>query len=206
MKNIIFDLGGVILNIDYKKTSDAFKLLNIDKAIFYNKQEQHKLFNQLETGKIKEEDFINRLQVNIKTGNRAQILNAWNAMLLDLPDKRLTTIKSLKTNCKIFLLSNTNSIHIKKIKKKLGKNKWEEFISLFDKIYLSHIIGQRKPNTEVFNLIIKENNLQKEETLFIDDSIQHIHAGRKIGINCYHLKKGEDITTLFPDIIQSKRH
>ena len=58
----------------------------------------------------------------------------------------------------------------------------------------------------MFNLIIKENNLQKEETLFIDDSIQHIHAGRKIGINCYHLKKGEDITTLFPDIIQSKRH
>ena len=205
MKNIIFDLGGVILNIDYKKTSDAFQLLNIDKAIFYNKREQHELFNQLEKGKIKEEDFINRLQVN-KKESRDKILNAWNAMLLDLPSKRLKTIKSLKKNYKIFLLSNTNSIHIKKIKENLGKNKWKEFINLFDKIYLSHIIGKRKPNTEVFNLIIKENNLQKEETLFIDDSIQHINAGRKIGINCYHLKKGEDIITLFPDIIQSKHH
>ena len=206
MKNIIFDLGGVILNIDYKKTLNAFQKLNINEKIFYTKKRQHKLFDLLETGEINEKEFISELLKNTQNTNKTQILKAWNAMLLDLPDQRLQVIKSLKETHKIFLLSNTNSIHIKKIKSYLGNKKWGEFYNLFNKIYLSHIMGKRKPNKEAFNLIMKENQLIAKETLFIDDSLQHINGAKKLGINCYHLKKGEDIITLFPDIIQSKHH
>ena len=128
--------------------------------------------------------------------------NAWNAMLLDLPQKRLKYIKKLKNTYKIFLLSNTNEIHINAFKRNLGGTKWSEFKSLFDKMYLSHEIGYRKPNKEAFQIILKENDLQTREVYFIDDSLHHIKAAENLGINCHYLQETEDIREVFLDIIQ----
>jgi len=119
-----------------------------------------------------------------------------------MPNDRLELIKALKSKYRIYLLSNTNSIHIDAFKKQLGIVKWQEFSDLFDKMYLSHEVGMRKPNAEIFEHILAEQKLKAEEVFFIDDSPQHIEGAKKIGIQSHHLLDNEEITTLFPGIIQ----
>ena len=123
-------------------------------------------------------------------------------MLLDLPENRLALIQCLKKEFSIYLLSNTNAIHIDAFKNKIGNRKWVKFCNLFDKIYLSHELGLRKPNTAIFKYILKEQNLKPQEVFFIDDSLQHIEGANKLAIKTHHLKNGEEITTLFPDRAQ----
>ena len=127
-------------------------------------------------------------------------------MILDLPDKRLQIIQKLKQKYSIFLLSNTNAIHINFLKKSLTKEKWNKFNNLFNKIYYSHEIKIRKPSEKAFQLILQENNLRPKEVLFIDDSIQHIKTAKELGINYHHLKENEDISTLFFDKALLKHH
>ena len=125
-------------------------------------------------------------------------------MILDLPQKRIDFLTKLKKLYPLFLLSNTNSIHIDYFCKSIGVKQSDCFFSLFKKIYLSHEIGVRKPNQEAFQIILNENHLTPKEVLFFDDSPQHIKAAKKLGINCYHVKESCDITTLFPDKFQSR--
>ncbi|MDG1348912.1 MAG: HAD family phosphatase [Flavobacteriales bacterium] len=201
-KAIIFDLGAVILNINYQNTIDAFIKLEVKNAsTFYSKKVQTDLFNQIETGKITAEKFLTELQRETKNATIKQVTDAWNAMLLDLPEDRLELIKALKKEYRIYLLSNTNEIHIDAIKEQLGDKKWNGFSNLFDKMYLSHEVGMRKPNTEVFEHILVEQKLKAEEVFFIDDSPQHIEGAKKLGIKTHHLLDNKDITSLFPDII-----
>ena len=199
---IIFDLGAVILNINYQNTIEEFTKLGVNNAAtFYSKKVQTNLFNQIETGMISSNKFLKALQKETNNANINQVEQAWNAMLLDLPEERLHLIKKLKRNHTIFLLSNTNAIHINAFKKQLGDKKWLEFCKLFDKMYLSHEVGLRKPDIEIFEYILTEQKLIGEEVFFIDDSPQHIASAKKIGIHCHHLLDNEDIITLFPDII-----
>lgn len=201
-KAIIFDLGAVILNINYQNTIDEFTKLGVNNAAtFYSKKVQTNLFNQIETGIISSNEFLKALQKETKNANIKQVEKAWNAMLLDLPEERLQLIKKLKKNHAIYLLSNTNAIHIDAIKKQLGNRKWLAFCKLFDRMYLSHELGLRKPNVKIFEYILKEQKLKAEEVFFIDDSPQHIAGAKKIGIHCHHLLDDENIITLFPDII-----
>ena len=201
-KAIIFDLGAVILNINYQNTIDEFTKLGVKKAAtLYSKKLQTDLFNQIETGKISSQQFLNELQKETKNANINQIEQAWNSMLLDLPEKRLQLIKKLKSKHTIYLLSNTNAIHIDAFKKQLGNTKWLEFCKLFNKMYLSHELGLRKPDVKIFEHILREQKLKSEEVFFIDDSPQHIASAKKIGIHCYHLPDDKDIISLFPDII-----
>ena len=200
-KAIIFDLGAVILNIDYQKTIDGFTKLGIkNAATLYSKKVQNNLFNEIETGKISRQKFLTELRKQTDNANIKLIERAWNSMLLDLPEERLELIKKLKSNYKIYLLSNTNTIHIEAFKKKLGNVKWLSFCNLFDKMYLSHDLGLRKPDVKIFKYILKEQKLKAEEVFFIDDSPQHISSAKKLGINCHHLLDNEDIIALFPDI------
>ena len=108
----------------------------------------------------------------------------------------------MKTEYNIYLLSNTNKIHISEFENKIGSKQYKEFYQLFDKVYYSHKIGHRKPNAEAFKIIIEENNLIAEEILFIDDSPQHIEGAKKLGIKTYHLLDDEDVITLFPDKVR----
>ena len=201
--NIIFDLGNVILNIDYQNTIDAFEKIGVpDASIFYSKSSQLNIFNQLETGHISKQNFILEIQKFVPKASASQIINAWNAILQDLPNERIEILKDIKDKFSIFLLSNTNTIHIEKIIDKLGKKKYEEFYNLFDKVYYSHEVKLRKPNADIFKLVIKENCLSIKNTLFIDDSIQHIESAKKIGLKTYHLDGNETLESIFPDIIQ----
>ena len=203
IKSIIFDLGAVLLNISYQKTIEEFDKLGIkNSSTFYSKKLQTNIFNLLETGEISESDFIKEIQKQCTEATNTQILYAWNAMLLDLPLRRVELLKQLKKDFNLYLLSNTNSIHITEFENKIGSKQYKELYQLFDKVYYSHKIGHRKPNAEAFQLIIEENNLIAEEILFIDDSPQHIEGAKKLGIKTYHLLDDEDVITLFPDKVR----
>ena len=202
VKAIIFDLGAVILNINYQNTIDEFKKLGVKNPnSFYSKKTQTHLFNQIETGKISQKEFLLQLQKETSDASIQQVKNAWNAMLLDLPEERIKLLKSLNQNYAIFLLSNTNALHICEFKRKLGNKEYAEFYNLFDKVYYSHKIGFRKPQAEAFTIILNQNKLAAHEVLFIDDSPQHIEGAKKLGIKTHHLQDNEDLTTLFPDIV-----
>ena len=202
--NIIFDLGNVIINIDYQSTINAFEKIGITNAKdFYSKSSQKNIFDKLEIGKITREDFVLEIQKNIPKTSKAEIINAWNAIIKDLPQSRVNLLKDLKNKFSIFLLSNTNTIHIDYIFENIGKDRYQEFYNLFDKVYYSYEVKLRKPDPNIFELVIEENNLNVKNTLFIDDSIQHINSAKKIGLQTYHLNnKIESLETIFPDIIQ----
>ena len=121
IKAIIFDLGAVILNINYQNTINEFRKLGVkNPSSFYSKTYQTKLFDQIETGKISEQDFLLEIQKKTTNANIAEVKNAWNSMLLNLPKKRIALLKKLTQNYSIFLLSNTNAIHIAYFKKSDG--------------------------------------------------------------------------------------
>ena len=206
IKSIIFDLGGVILNLDYSKTENEFKKFGIlHFKELYSQKKQTLLFDDFEKGKINPKEFISFLKEaeNLKI-KEIDFINAWNAMLLEIPIEKLQFINGLKKDYKIFLLSNTNEIHIKKFEKDLKKNNMlEQFYKCFDKIYYSSRMGKRKPEKNCFNQVLEENGLIAENTLFIDDSIQHIEGAEKAGIKTFHLEKNKSILDLVPDIIQS---
>ncbi len=203
INTIIFDLGGVILNIDYKRTIDEFKKLGIKNAEhLYSKKQQSKLFDEIETGKITKDYFLKILKEKTSNSKLDEVRNAWNALLLNLPEKRIKMLQELKKKYNLFLLSNTNIIHVEALKKKFGDKKYNEFYNLFNKVYYSHEINVRKPSEDAFNIIIKQNKLTINRVLFIDDSPQHISSAKKIGINTLYVDGEKDITDLIVDIIQ----
>jgi glucose-1-phosphatase len=202
-KNIIFDLGGVILNIDYQLSIKAFQNLGIANfEMVYSQAQQERLFDLYETGHISSEDFINGICGKCGLAlEKEGVIAAWNAMLLDLPMERLNLLEKLKSHYRTFLLSNTNEIHISAYSKYLSEE--FGFASLgnyFEKQYLSYEIGLRKPDKEVFEFVLQENGLKPGETLFIDDSIQHIEGAKSAGIDAFHLTGGLTINTLFKAI------
>ena len=200
IKTVIFDLGGVIYDVDYNKTINAFKALGIDRfEEVYAKAGQSDLFNDLEEGKISSEVFVER--INKLSGydiTSSEIFNAWNDMLLGFMPDALDCLKRLSSNYRIFLLSNTNEIHIQEIEKRVGCAFFSDFCSLFEKVYLSHELGLRKPHTDIFKYILEEQGLKANETLFIDDSIQHIEGAIKAGLQAHHLTDNQTIDQLFP--------
>lgn len=189
-KNIIFDLGGVILNIDYSLTEKAFAKLGIsDFKTMFSQAQQTQLFDNYEKGFISSNTFRAELKKYLQKDTSDKIIDeAWNAILLDLPQERIEFLKKIKLTHRTFLLSNTNDIHIETINTYLKKEYGlADLSSLFEKMYLSYEIGMRKPDAEIFELVLQENNLVPSETLFIDDSIQHVEAAKNLGINAYWL-------------------
>ncbi|MFC1733599.1 HAD family hydrolase [candidate division KSB1 bacterium] len=198
IKNIIFDFGGVIINIDHKRTEDAFKNLGIiDFESMYSKVAQTQLFDLLETGRISQGIFVQEIQKLLPVSEE-KIINAWNSIIMDLPEHRIRLLEETRKHYHTFLLSNSNKIHydlyVADLKSNFG---YEDFTGLFEKVYFSFQVGMRKPDAEIFELVIDENQLDPKETLFIDDSFQHIDGAKKCGLQTYFLKQEEDITDLF---------
>ena len=196
---IIFDLGGVIINLAYQLTIDAFKnlgLANFDEM--YTQVKQSNLFDDFETGKISSQHFVNSLLPYLPNGVSAnKVVHAWNAMILDFPKERLELLDKLNSNYRIFLLSNTNDIHLQAVKRSLANTTDRKLESYFEKVYLSHEVKLRKPHKEIFELVCKEQNLDPSRTLFIDDTIGHINGSIKIGLKGLHLKGDNSIEKLF---------
>ncbi len=194
---IIFDLGGVILNIDYQLPVKAFKKLGIENFNeLFSQASQSNLFNDYETGEISSDDFIKEIKKYLpqNTSDEA-IINAWNSILLDLPEERLFSLEKAAENHRIFLLSNTNALHIDSFNQYLINNlQLPSLEPFFETLYLSYEIGLRKPDLRIFEYVLQDAGLTPERTLFIDDSIQHIQAASELGILTKHLVN-EDITT-----------
>ena len=198
IKNIVFDLGGVIMNLDVSKTIKEFESIGITNIV-NNTGHHYKdaIFYDLETGKVTEFEFIEKLKsLSSLNPSTNEIRKAWNAMIFDIPRSRIDILLHLKKDYKIYLLSNTNSIHQKKFLTEVYDGSNLSFNELFVKAYYSHEIGLRKPHEEVFEFVIKDSNLDPTETLFIDDSIQNINAAKNLDIQTFHIQEGH----LFEDI------
>ena len=193
IKAIIFDFGGVILNIDYNKTYKAFTNLgvkNFDEM--YSQKNANPLFHDLEEGKINEEEFYNAFKRSTQLPlTDQQIKTAWNAMLLRYRKEALQTLSAIRHKYKLYLLSNTNIIHYKEFNKIFEEDIGPGSINnYFDKVYYSHEIGYRKPGNEAYEYVLQQNNLDAIQTIFIDDSIQNIDAAKALGLQTIFLKEG----------------
>ena len=204
VKNIIFDLGGVIINIDYNKSVQELQKYSPEgRTIAFSQKAQSELFDLFETGVSTPEQFRKHLREEYDLqATDEQLDAAWNAMLLDIPKERIDLLLELGKNYRIFLLSNTNAIHLKRFNAIVAHSfTIPSLDSLFEKTYYSHLIGKRKPDALVFEEIIAQNGLQKDETLFIDDSIQHIESACKVGLQTLHLQPPLTINEFFKDVI-----
>ncbi len=185
IKNIIFDLGGVFMDIDFALTEQAFVDLGITnfKELF-TQHHASPLFEDLETGKISPEEFYDLFRAEVKTDlTNDQIKYAWNALLINFPAERLHWLEQIKSRYNIYLFSNTNQIHydafIEIFKNESGK---EDFNQYFIKAYYSQTLGLRKPYKESYLKIIEEQNLIAAETLFIDDTPKNIVGAKEAGL------------------------
>lgn len=199
LKNIIFDLGGVLINLDYTITSRKFHEFGFeDFEKMYSQFRADRFFTKLETGEISEEEFCQTL-VDAHGGgiSRQQILEAWNGMLLDWRKASLYFLESLSSKYQLFLLSNTNAIHSAKFHQSLKAETGRDNIDcLFTKAYYSHIVNLRKPDADIFKYILKDAGIEATETLFVDDSANNIETAGKMGFRTHLLKSGELIENL----------
>lgn len=182
---IIFDLGGVLYDIDLNRSVKAFEALGLENFDeLYSLKEQTELFDKLETGKIGREEFVKHLQKHLPhITDTEKMLDAWRALLIDMPQENIDILHQLKKDYKLYLLSNTNEIHIEEINRYLQQNCGiQDIRHLFDKAYLSYEIGMRKPGVEIYNYVLESHNLNPKETLFIDDSQANIDGAEEAGI------------------------
>ncbi|MCK9322006.1 MAG: HAD family phosphatase [Bacteroidales bacterium] len=200
IKNLLLDLGGVVLNVDYHKMVDVFKeygVMDFDKH--FTQAKQVEIIDKFEEGKCTIEEFRNGIRdlINVDLTDK-QIDNAWFSMILDLPKERIELIGLLKLKYNVYLFSNTNELHIELLKKRYEEEfGFDIFQMLFTKAYFSNEIKMRKPHPESFQWLLNDAEIKAEETLFIEDSPQHIEGAKKVGLNTYWLTGGETINDLY---------
>lgn len=195
IKNIVFDFGDVFINLDKKKFAKGLQELGIS----LDSEELLPILHQYEMGAVSTADFCDFLEEKLAIP-REKLSAAWNAILLDFPEKRLKFIQELAKNKKyrLFLLSNTNDLHISWIQNDWGIELYTAFKNCFEQFYLSHELRLRKPNKDIYNFVLEANHLIAEETLFIDDTKENTIAAKSLGIQVWHLIPGnEDVVELF---------
>ncbi|NQU53425.1 MAG: HAD family phosphatase [Bacteroidetes bacterium] len=200
IKNIIFDMGNVLLNLDFEASIKAFQELGLAKDILDRKLVySDPVFYDLETGNVTTEKFRNRLREILKnpTVTDQQIDEAWNAMILDIPAKRVTLLLELSKKYNVYLFSNTNKIHINKISKEFLLQHAIDFSSLFVKDYYSQDIKDRKPNLSSFEKVVKLSGINPEESLFVDDLEDNINGAQQVGLKTFWLKSGMELVEVF---------
>ena len=199
-KNIIFDLGGVILNLIPQATIDRFKEIGMDNVEeFYSLTYHADFILDYETGKITTDDFRNRIRAIAKIPlSNDQIDFAWSGMLLDVPKNRAKLLFELSKTYRVFLLSNTNPIHITHFNKAVREDHGVEGLDVFfEKCYYSSDIGYRKPDAKAFQFVLEEAGLKPDETLFVDDIKYNIEAAQKLGLKTLHVSEGVDLVEWF---------
>ncbi len=199
IKNIIFDFGGVIINIDPKKTIQALKQLKLYNAEkLFTDVNTSNLLNKYELGAISDNEFLMHVKqyCSSETTNN-EIIRAWNAMLLDIPQKRILLLKELKKDYKIYLLSNTNHLHYLSyaidFEKATGGLKFNGF---FNKAFFSFELKMRKPNFEIYKHVLDNQKLKPEETLFIDDNLENTETAKMLNLKSHWLK--EELVDILP--------
>ena len=196
-KAVIFDFGNVIINIDFKRIYQTFAIYTSKSETYIEKQiTDNQLFRRYESGQFTDEEFreIIRQILGFPLSD-TEIDKAWNAVLLDIPVDRIELIKKIRQKYPVYLLSNTNNIHIKASNDYLQK---EHGISnldqLFDQLFLSYEMGMWKPDADIYYHVLKKIKLQPNETLFLDDNIKNIESASAIGLQTILVKPPTSIT------------
>ncbi len=184
---VIFDLGGVLLNLDYDRTVRALSALGANDAReLYSRTKQIDLFDRFERGEVSSPDFRRELKAHLGTNAPDAALDAaWNALLLDVPDETVALLKRLKKTRRTFLLSNTNEIHLSGFLRDFAQrhgSRHGEFDALFERAHYSHLMGMRKPEARIFEHLVGEHSLERKRTLFIDDNEHNVRAAREVGL------------------------
>lgn len=205
-KNIIFDLGNVLLDLDFPNTERQFQLLLEDEfENVYNGLHASGHFKAHETNKISDDEFISGIkEASTKPLTDQQIIDAWNGMLVEIKAGRLEMLKRLGQNYKVYLLSNTNSVHIEWLNQHLQKSHGmtiQDFDALFVKPYYSYKINLRKPGTEIYEFVLSDGGMIPEETLFIDDNAANIEGARAVGIKAHHHEVGVEIADIIDNLL-----
>ncbi|WP_310556339.1 HAD family phosphatase [Flavobacterium sp.] len=191
---IIFDFGDVFINLDKEASLNALKKLGLSS---WN-EDLEELNQQFERGKLTEVQFIIGLKKLIPNASIDDLRGAWNSVLIDFPLHRLEFLEILKRKYRLFLLSNTDEIHISKFEHKVGATFAREFYQCFENVYFSFEIGMRKPDPEIFKYIINKHDLSTKRTLFIDDKKENTDIAAALGMQVWNIIPGqEDVVELF---------
>jgi glucose-1-phosphatase len=191
---IIFDLGDVFLNKDKQAKDNALAAIGITE---WN-DDLEKLEKKFETGKINELQYLKGIQPFTANASLDQIKDAWNAGIADFPLYRLEFLQKLTNTYRLFLLSNTDPIHIEKFEHEAGASFYSDFYQCFEKVYFSHEIGVRKPNAGAFNYVLNKHDIQPKRTLVVDDKKFNTDAAETLGFQVWNLQKTEeDVVDLF---------
>ena len=200
IKNIIFDLGGVILDIDENVVYKELEKMGINTTELAHSKEFIEIMSKFDTGIYTAPTFRKKMKslLGLEKMTDQKFDSIWNAMLLDIPRERIEAIEKVKKHYKIFLMSNSNVIHydlyVRDLQLRFGYNEFDE---LFDKSYFSFAEHLEKPDPRFFELILDHEGLLPEETLFIDDTEKNIKVAKSLGINTYHIRRDELVRNLF---------
>lgn len=199
IKNIIFDFGGVLVDLDRERCIEAFERLDVNVRDALGQYVQSGVFSGIESGEIDNEEFCDALrQISGRPEIKdRKILDAWNEFLVGIPSERLECLASIKDKYHLYLLSNTNRIHWALATNDLFLYKGRTVDFYFEKLFLSYKLGVTKPDSKIFKIAIKESGVKPKETLYIDDSEANCEAAAKLGLQVFHSKSEGDWMALF---------
>ena len=201
-KNILFDLGGVILDINIQATLKRFYELGFPPELLqYPESMQTDVFFKYQTGKLDTEQFRDEIRNATGVKMSDEVFDeAWNAMLVGIPKERTDLLKVLSKRYKLYMLSNTSEMHVKVFEKMYLDAAGESMHNVFDKIYYSHEIGLHKPDREAWEYVVKDAAIIPEETLFLDDTIYNIKASKELGFQAIHIHERTTLMSLGFDL------
>ena len=199
IRNIVFDLGGVLVDLDFKAAING-----LQKAGFANVKEQLQafdcegIFQKFELGEMSADEFRTAIRENSTVSlTDEEVDGLWNAMLLEVPREKLELILHLRGKYMVYLLSNTNSIHWDYVCKNAFNYRGFRVNDYFEETFLSYEMHLAKPDKAIFEKVLQDANLLPEETLFIDDSEANCKAAEEVGIHAHHYHIGDDLSKLF---------
>ncbi|MBU6475900.1 MAG: HAD family phosphatase [Alphaproteobacteria bacterium] len=198
VKNIIFDLGGVLVDLDFDKSLAAFAMLGIpDPKTAMGRDEDKKIFREYETGKAGTADvFAHIRSLSTKAPTDDELTAALNAMIAGFPAGRVALLRALKPKFRLFLLSNINPVHHACVQALYREKHGGNFDEHFEKPYYSHLIGRRKPDPAVYMHVITDAGLNAKETLFIDDMPENLRSASLAGLQTAHVAPGATVLDL----------
>lgn len=195
IKNIILDFGDIFIDLDKLATPRAMEKFGYKSLT----PDLDTLFKEYEKGLTSSQKFLEEVSNFFPNATEKDLIAAWNAILLDFPDRRLEFVEKLakENQYRLFLLSNTNDIHIEFVKQQMGMEKFNRFKNAFEVFYLSYEMKMRKPDAEIFEFVLTENKLNASETIFVDDTKENTDSASSLGIKTWNLQVGkEDVTQL----------
>lgn len=193
IKNIVFDMGGVLVGLNARRCIDAFRAIGAQEiAIYVEEHRTEDLFLDIELGHITTHDFCDEVRHIARCkADDAQIIAAWNELTSVIPDEKLAMLRTLNRRYRMFLLSNTNEMHWRKHEHDFLRDghRVEDY---FEHVFLSYEMQMKKPDAEIFEAVLSQAGLNAEETLFIDDSLENCQAAGRLGIHTLHETTGHD--------------